>query len=219
MRFAPRDRMCRAMTRRLARTDIEAAIRLAGSRRSDFDLNPETKSEIIAGRALRPAAVLCGLVERPEGLHVILTQRPETMREHAGQIAFPGGKIDDGDDGPIAAALREAEEEIGLPAAAAEVLGRIDPYVTGTGFQVEPVVAMIDDAFRPVPDQREVADVFEAPLDFLMAPANLKRHSGTWAGRERFYYAIPWNGRYIWGATAGMLKSLGDRLTALTEEA
>ncbi|MEO0362079.1 MAG: CoA pyrophosphatase [Pseudomonadota bacterium] len=194
-------------------------MRLAGSRRSDFDLNPEIKNELNRARALRPAAVLCGVVERPGGLSVILTQRPSTMREHAGQIAFPGGKIDEGDDGPVAAALREAEEEIGLERRAAEIVGRIDPYVTGTGFQVEPVVAMVDPAARLRPDPREVEDLFEAPLDFLMDPANLKRHSGEWGGRRRFYYAIPWRERYIWGATAGMLKSLADRIAALTEGA
>ena len=211
--------MSSVMTTRLRQADIEAAIRLAGSRRSDFDLNPEIKTEIAESGRLRAAAVLCGLVERRDGLHVVLTQRPDTMREHAGQIAFPGGKIDEGDDGPIAAALREAEEEIGLIAAQADILGRIDPYVTGTGFQVEPVVAMIDGGFQARPDPREVADVFETPLDFLMDPANLKRHSGEWGGRRRFYYAIPWEGRYIWGATAGMLKSLADRIAALRETA
>ncbi|MEM7523674.1 MAG: CoA pyrophosphatase [Pseudomonadota bacterium] len=207
------------MSNLLTRAHLDAAVRLAGSRRSDFDLNPEAKIELTRRGPLRPAAVLCGVVQRTEGLHVILTQRPMTMREHPGQVAFPGGKIDEGDDGPIAAALREAEEEIGLPHAAAEVLGRIDPYVTGTGFQVEPVVAMVDPTFDPTPDPREVADVFEAPLDFLMNPANLQRRHGDWGGRRRAYYAIPWSDRNIWGATAGMLKSLSDRIAALTEQA
>ena len=203
----------------LDRAAIERAVGLTGDRRSDYDLNPELKREATGGRKLRPAAVLCGVVERPGGLQVILTQRPDTMKEHAGQIAFPGGKIDDGDENAVAAALREAEEEIGMPPKAAEVLGVIDHYVTGTGFRVDPVVAWIDPDFVARPDPREVDDVFEAPLDFLMDPANLKRHSGTWGGRTRLYYAIPWRGRYIWGATAGMLKSLADRIADLAESA
>lgn len=199
----------------LTRIEIARAVRLEGARRSDYDLDPDIKRDLQGGRPLRPAAVLCGVVERPWGLSVILTQRPATMREHAGQIAFPGGKIDAGDADAVAAALREAEEEIGLPRAAVEVLGVIDPYETGTGFRVEPVVAWVDPAARLRPDPREVAEAFEAPLDFLLDPRNLKRHSGVWGGRERSYYAIPWRGRYIWGATAGMLKCLADRVTAL----
>ena len=199
----------------LTRSEIEQAVRLAGARRSDYDLNPEIKRAAIGERLLRPAAVLCGVVERRHGLSVILTQRPHTLREHAGQIAFPGGKIEATDESPVHAALREAEEEVGLPPSAVEVLGRIDPYETGTGFRVEPVIAMVDPAARLRPDPTEVAEIFEAPLDFLMDPANLKRHSGEWGGRTRLYYAIPWEGRYIWGATAGMLKSLSDRIAAL----
>ena len=194
---------------------VARAVSLTGERRSDYDLNPEIKTRLNGGRALRPAAVLCGVVERAEGLSVILTQRPETMREHAGQIAFPGGKVDETDDGVVAAALRDAEEEIGLAPHAAEVIGVIDPYETGTGFRVEPVVAMIDPGFVATPEPEEVDDVFEAPLDFLMDPGNLRRHSGVWGGRKRLYYAIPWRERYIWGATAGMLKSLADRISAL----
>ena len=198
---------------------VERAVLLPGDRRSDYDLNPDIKTSLNASRRLRPAAVLCGVVERADGLHVILTQRPDTMKEHAGQIAFPGGKIDEADDGPVAAALREAEEEIGMPRSAAEVIGSIDHYETGTGFRVEPGVAMVEPDFTPRPDPREVDDVFETPLDFLMDPANLRRHSGEWGGRKRLYYAIPWEGRYIWGATAGMLKSLADRIAALKEAA
>lgn len=203
------------MAQRIDRQAIEAALRLSGDRRSDYDLNPEVKNHLNAGRKLRPAAVLCGLVERQEGLSVILTQRPETMREHAGQIAFPGGKIDAGDKDAVAAALREAQEEIGLRPDEAEILGPLDHYETGTGFRVAPVVAMVDPAFVARPDPREVDEAFEAPLDFLMAPANRRLMTGVWGGSERKYYAIPWRERFIWGATAGMLKSLSDRLAAL----
>ncbi len=207
------------MSRRLTFDIVENAVRLSGARRSDYDLNPEIKTDLNRQRPLRPAAVLCGIVERAPGLSVILTQRPDTMKEHAGQIAFPGGKIDETDAGTIAAALREAEEEIGLTAAHAQVLGEIDPYETGTGFRVVPVVAKVSADFIFRPDPREVDEAFEVPLDFLMNPANLRRHSGVWGGKTRQYYAIPWQNRYIWGATAGMLKSLSDRIAALSEDA
>ena len=203
------------MKKPITRDAIIRAISLPGDRRSDYDLNPGVKRTINRDRPLRAAAVLCPIVERPGGLNVILTQRPDTMREHAGQVAFPGGKIDDGDADARAAALREANEEIGLLHGQAEVLGEIDPYETGTGFCVAPIVAMIEPSFEPVPDPREVAAVFETPLDYLMDPANLKTRTGHWGGRERQYYAYDWEERYIWGATAGMLKSLSDRLAAL----
>lgn len=203
------------MRRPLTRAEIERAVRLPGAHRSDYDIEPALKAEMKRTRPLRPAAVLCPIVERPAGLSLILTTRPTTMREHAGQVAFPGGKIDPHDPTPEDAALREAAEEIGLPRTMAEILGRIDPYETGTGFRVEPVVAMIDPGFVPAPDPREVADIFEAPLDFLMDPANLRTEARVWQGRRRRYYAIPWSGRYIWGATAGMLKSLMDRVDRL----
>lgn len=190
-------------------------MRLSGERRSDFDLNPDIAADPAFGRALRPAAVLCGLIERPGGYSVILTKRPETMRQHAGQIAFPGGKIDPGDADAVAAALRESEEEIGLEPSAVDVIGAIDPYVTGTGFQMQPVVAMVDPDFVPRLEPLEVEEAFETPLDFLMDPANLQLHSSVWDGRTRRYYAIPWRKRYIWGATAGVLKSLADRIAAL----
>ncbi|WP_246209477.1 NUDIX hydrolase [Pikeienuella piscinae] len=189
-------------------------MRRTRARRSDYDLDPEFKIGVNRSRPLRPAAILCGLVERRRGLSVILTKRPETMREHAGQIAFPGGKIDPEDRDPVAAALREAEEEIGLASGAVEVIGPIDPYETGTGFRIEPIVGMVDPGFVPRLEPLEVEEAFEAPLDFLMDPVNLQLLSGTWGGRKRRYYAIPWNGRHIWGATAGMLKSLADRLAA-----
>lgn len=203
------------MSQPITRAALIRAISLPGDRRSDYDLNPSVKASMSKDRALRPAAVLCPIVERPGGLSVILTQRPDTMREHAGQVAFPGGKIDDTDADARAAALREASEEIGLPKRHAEVLGEIDHYETGTGFRVAPIVAMIHPSFQPRPDPREVAAVFEAPLDYLMNHANLKTHTGHWGGRERKYYAYDWEDRYIWGATAGMLKSLADRLASL----
>lgn len=136
------------------------------------------------------------------------------MTQHAGQVAFPGGKIDPTDPSPEAAALREAEEEVGLPREAVRVLGSLDAYLTSTGFRVVPVLGLIEPDWQPEPDPNEVAKVFEPPLDFLMDPANRQRHHHDRNGYRRYYYAMPWNGHYIWGATAGMLKGLSDRLAA-----
>ena len=183
--------------------------------RSDFDLNPDVKAAQMPGVGQRPAAVLCGLVERAAGLHVVLTLRAAHLNQHAGQIAFPGGKIDGHDGSPMAAALREAEEEVGLDADRVEILGTLDPYQTSTGFRVTPFVGVIDPMWRPFPDPEEVEEVFETPLDFLMDPANRLRHRYERQGVQRYYYAMPWGDYYIWGATAGMLKGLSDRLALL----
>lgn len=208
----------------LTRTDIEAALALAPlGQRSDFDLNPSLRPEQMPGAAgrlanpatARPAAVLCGMVERAGALHVVLTERAGHLKHHAGQISFPGGKVDPVDRSDMGAALREAEEEIGLRAPQVEVIGALDPYYTVTNFRVTPFVGMIDMSWSPVLDPNEVADVFEAPLDFLMMPENCVRDFYDRDGQRRFYYAMPWQGRYIWGATAGMLKGLSDRLEML----
>jgi 8-oxo-dGTP pyrophosphatase MutT (NUDIX family) len=169
------------------------------------------------GVGKRPAAVLCGLVERAGRLHVVLTRRAAHLNQHAGQVAFPGGKVDVRDPSPLAAALREAEEEISLIPAQVEVLGALDQYQTSTGFRITPFVGLIDPRWRPVPDPNEVEEVFEPPLDFLMDPANRLRHHHDRWGVRRHYYAVPWGDYYIWGATAGMLKGLSDRLAALAE--
>lgn len=154
-----------------------------------------------------PAAVLLGLIDRPEPdvTTVLLTVRTAHLRDHAGQVAFPGGRVDPGDDGPVATALREAQEEVGLPPELVEILGFLPPYDTVTGFHVQPVVGWV----RPPPDFRpqpfEVADVFEVPLSFVLDPANHERRHGVRNGRERSFYVLPYENRYIWGATAGML--------------
>lgn len=159
-----------------------------------------------------PAAVLVPVTDRPEP-GVILTQRPETMRRHPGQVAFPGGRMDPEDGGdPIAAALREAEEEIGLARHIPEVIGIADRYRTGTGFEVTPVVAVVPPDLPLVPHEAEVAAVFEAPLAFLLDHANHIRQSGTWYGETRHYYEIRWADRRIWGATAAMIVNLARRL-------
>jgi 8-oxo-dGTP pyrophosphatase MutT (NUDIX family) len=156
------------------------------------------------------AAVLIGITERAEP-GVILTLRRETLRTHAGQIAFPGGRIDPGESAEQAA-LREAEEEVGLEPRFVEVIGGIEPYRTVTGFVVTPVVAVVAPKASLTPHEPEVADCFETPLGFLLDPANRQRRSALFAGRERHYYEIIWNGRRIWGATAAMIVNLSRRL-------
>ena len=181
---------------------------------SDWDLNPELKADFAVMPPPRPAAVLVPIVLRPE-LTVLLTQRSPELRSHAGQISFPGGRVDPDDSGPLACALREAREEIGLLPAFVEPLGYLDSYRTGTGFQVVPVVGLVQPGFTLALDAREVAEAFEVPLRFLMDPANHRRDSRDWrGGRRRFFYAMPYEERYIWGATAGMLRNMHQRLFA-----
>ena len=157
-----------------------------------------------------PAAVMVAVTDRPEP-GVILTVRREHMRTHAGQVAFPGGRIDAGEDA-VAAALREAWEEIGLDPAVAEVVGEIGPYRTVTGFIVTPVLAVVPPDQALSPHEHEVADWFEAPLRFLLDPANQQLKSALFQGRERHYYEIVWNDRRIWGATAAMIVNLSRGL-------
>ncbi len=147
----------------------------------------------------------------------MLTRRTGHLARHAGQIAFPGGRVDAGDESHLAAALREAEEEIGLRPDQVRIMGTLDQYLTSTGFRVTPFVGAIDPAWHAVPDPNEVEEVFEVPLDFLMDPANRHRHAHDRQGARRYYYAMPWGRHYIWGATAGMLKGLSDRLAAVAE--
>lgn len=154
------------------------------------------------------AAVLIPLVARPEGLHVMLTQRAAHLHDHAGQISFPGGRIETDDASPVAAALREAQEETGLPHEHVEVLGSMPPYLTSTGFSVTPVMSLVRPGFTLAPDTFEVAEIFEVPLAFLMDPAHHRLYRATLPdGRVRQYYAMPWNDYFIWGATAGMLRN------------
>jgi len=179
--------------------------------RGDWDLNPELLADFAVMPPPRAAAVLIPVIARGD-LTVLFTQRTDALQTHAGQIAFPGGKIEDSDASATEAALREAEEEIALERRFVEPLGHLDSYRTGTGFMVAPVVAIVRPGFCLVPDPNEVADVFEVPLRFLMDSANHEKHSREWRGRQRSYYAMPYQGRYIWGATAAMLKNLHERL-------
>jgi len=165
---------------------------------------------------LREAAVLVPLVDHVDGIHVVLTQRTAALQRHAGQVAFPGGRLDDTDPDPVFAALRESEEEIGLPMDTVDIVGRLDDYITGTGYVVAPIVGFVEPGIDYVPEPAEVDDVFEVPLAFFMDPTNHKRETKQWRGIERTFYAMPWQDRYIWGATAAMLVNLYE---VLTEEA
>lgn len=176
--------------------------------RGDHDGNPGLEP----GGALRPAAVLVPLVARPEGLSVLLTQRTAHLNDHAGQISFPGGRIEPHDPDPVHAALRETEEEIGLARRHVEIVGRLDTYRTRTAYEVVPVVGLVRPPFELVPDPFEVADIFEVPLDFVVDPANHERRSREWQGTERHFWVLPYGQRYIWGATAGMLVNLSEVL-------
>jgi 8-oxo-dGTP pyrophosphatase MutT (NUDIX family) len=177
------------------------------ARFSDDDLNPEARV-IPEDVVPRPAAVLVPLVPRGRELHMLLTQRTQHLSRHPGQVAFPGGRIDDTDETPVHAALRETEEETGIGRAFIEPLGFLDTYLTGTSYRVIPVVAILRHGFTVTPHEGEVAEVFEVPLSFLMNPVHHERHSREWQGKLRHYYAIPFEGRYIWGATAGMIRNL-----------
>jgi 8-oxo-dGTP pyrophosphatase MutT (NUDIX family) len=159
----------------------------------------------------RPAAVLLPIIDRPGGLSVLLTLRASDLRAHSGQVAFPGGKID-ADEAPRDAALREAYEEIGLEDRFVEPLGWLDPYLTGTGFRVAPLVALVEPSFALKVNKLEVDEVFETPFAFLMDAANHHLEEREWQGRRRKYYAMPHEGRYIWGATAGILRNLYEKL-------
>ena len=166
----------------------------------------------------RPAAVLVPLVKRTNGLHVILTRRTDHLSDHAGQISFPGGRQEEFDATIEETALRETEEEIGLNRGHIELIGRIDDYYTVTGYQVTPVIGLVTPPFDLVPDDHEVAEVFEVPLEFILNPGNQKLQTVTFEGTRRRYFAIPYREYYIWGATAGMLVNFSEVLRAsLTE--
>ncbi len=181
-------------------------------RHGDDDLDPVTQA-IAAVRPIRPAAVLVPIVERDEAM-VLLTQRTAHLKDHAGQISFPGGKIEATDSSPAAAAVREAEEEIGLPPRLVEPIGYLDLYMTTLGYRIVPTIARVRPDFGLRLNREEVEDTFEVPLAFLMAPENHQRRSRDWNGMTRTFYAMPFGERYIWGATAGILRNLYERIYA-----
>lgn len=183
---------------------------MAQGARGDLDLNP-SMWEAAGVSATKPAAVLVPVVDRGEPT-VLFTVRTQELASHAGQVAFPGGKIDPEDESPVAAALREASEEIGLAPGLAEPLGYLDLYLTFSGFRILPTVARVRPDYALTLNPREVTEIFEVPLSFLMTPANLQRRSRDWKGISREYYAIPFGDRYIWGITAGIVHNLYDRV-------
>ena len=178
----------------------------------DYAMNPDEHESNSNKGPLRPAAVLVPIVEHLHGETVLLTRRTDHLNNHAGQISFPGGGVEEADAGPVETALRETHEEIGLPASRVEIIGALDVYETGTGFSVTPVVGIVEPGFTLSLDEFEVAEAFEVPLSFLLDPANHKLEKGVWKGIERYYWTMPYKGYEIWGATAGMLVNLYQKL-------
>jgi len=189
-------------------------VRLSESARSGLSGDQRLNPDMPVPPELTRAAVLVGLVGRPAGLTVLLTQRTAHLAAHAGQIAFPGGRFAPGDADAVACALRESQEEVGLPPEHVEIVGRLDTFITGTGYDITPVVGLIRAPFPLAPDPGEVAEVFEVPLSVVIDPANHQRQSGELRGRMRTFYVIPHPERYIWGATAAMLVNLAEVLNA-----
>jgi 8-oxo-dGTP pyrophosphatase MutT (NUDIX family) len=195
---------------------------IAGTRASDRQTIALMRGDhsLVPGGAppatvLTPAAVLVPLVMRPEELTVLLTQRTPHLAAHAGQISFPGGSVEPVDVDSIDTALRETTEEVGLPRDHVEIVGRLDTYVTSTGFEVTPVVGLVRAPYPMKLDPFEVAEVFEVPLAFIIDPANHQRESREFKGRMRTFFVLPYQNRYIWGATAGMLVNLSEVLGGL----
>ena len=193
--------------------DVPAALHdhsITDFARGDLDTDP-AKWEQVGVTATRAAAVLVGVVDHAEP-GVLLTMRTSDLPNHPGQIAFPGGKMDPHDATPLAAALRETQEEIGLGAALIEPIGYLDLYLTFTGFRILPVLARVTPNYALTVNAREVADAFEVPLAFVMDEANHKRASRDWKGVTRHYYEMPFGERYIWGVTAGILRNLYEKI-------
>ena len=200
------------LRRRLGERLAMRQAHVAAGQRGDFDLNPLSRESEGAARELKPAAVLIPIIERREEMRVLFTRRADHLARHAGQVSFPGGRLHEDDADAVAAALRETEEEVGLGRAFVDVRGELDRYETGTGFSIHPFVALVREGFELKIDKSEVAEAFEVPLAFLMDPKNHEPRTATWQGRERRFYGMTYDGHYIWGATAGILVNLYERL-------
>ena len=178
---------------------------------SDYDMDPGVREALPMNRRLRPAAVLVPIIQHPAPT-VLLTQRTDHLNHHAGQVSFPGGRVEPGDMSPIDTALRETEEEVGLDRSFIDVVGALDTYETGTGFSITPIVGVVRTGFDLTLQEEEVAEAFEVPLDFILDRNNHQMDSGEWKGRVRHYHVIPYRHYHIWGATAGMLVNLHNKL-------
>lgn len=192
------------MVIRIDRLGIERALAHAGCPSSDFDLNPAARPK---PTTLKAAGVLLPIVERNSGLKLILTKRSSTIKNHPGQIAFPGGRVDPSDATHIAAALREADEEIGLPAAYVDVLGELPTHETVSNYTMHPVVGWITQDFTPRIEAAEVSEMFEVPLEHVLHLSNYTIQSRIWRGQKRQFYTVPYGPYYIWGATARVLRA------------
>ncbi|HEY6941403.1 MAG TPA: CoA pyrophosphatase [Dokdonella sp.] len=191
---------------------LRRAVRALGDPPAGAGWNAGDLADALGDAPLRPAAVLVPIVQRGDALTVLFTRRAGHLRTHAGQVSFPGGAIDAGDADAIAAALRETEEETGILPADVEPFGFLDGFDTVSGFHVFPVTGFVRGGYLSRMHEAEVEEIFEVPLEFLLAPANLRRERIDWRGRARTIFAFEWEGRRIWGATAAMLKNLIDRL-------
>jgi 8-oxo-dGTP pyrophosphatase MutT (NUDIX family) len=192
--------------------NFRTALAHKGAASSDFDLNPDTI--LPEGRQLRPAGVLAPILQRGDRFELLLTKRSSALKHHPGQIAFPGGKQDDTDADVVAAALREAHEEIGLPPQNVEVLGTLPAHETVTAFQVTPVIGLVKEPFEIKPEPGEVEEVFAVPLDHVLNADNYLIESRRWRGQRRYYFVVPYGPYYIWGATARMLRAWTHQMTS-----
>ncbi|WP_236545295.1 CoA pyrophosphatase [Tropicimonas marinistellae] len=197
-------------TRDALRGRLQSAIAAPGQPSSDYDLNPDVV--LPQGRRLRAAAVLVPVAIEPRGVRLYLTKRSSRLKHHPGQVAFPGGKLDEADTDAAAAALREAQEEIALPPDAVEILGTLPSHETVTGFDVTPVVGLLRHGFDPVPEPGEVEEIFTVPLELVTTPARFSIERRRWRGQWRSFYTVPHGPYYIWGATARVLRALADRM-------
>lgn len=212
--YSARDFHLRAKARGYSlHTAVDFALS-AECRCGDHELNPDFLSSGPDGSQLRPAGVLIGVVDRGDVATVLLTQRAAHLSVHAGQVSFPGGRVDPHDETAIDTAVREAHEEIGLVPDLVTPLGLLEPYRTRTGYRILPVLAAVSPDLILKADESEVAEIFEVPLEFLMTPANHQRYSVNYEGKPRYFYAMPYGERYIWGATAGILRVMYERLYA-----